>query len=217
LYDISVECFNSSSEYKDSIEKEFEKLLKILPRYRKEFRKEKAVWEKYYDAAYDVSLCADCGASRGIYVADVLAQATQILDVPLQYLYLHTQGKKMPYSKTKFTTKMIADAYSAYIDVVGKDSWIENKSKYQEALRKEQRCWNDLLECRRRISRLLSGSTKRVYDIGTNQMIRTKLYQLKNQNENLGMTNDYIRECALPKDCSDKELLEYPGFNKVVH
>ena len=31
----------------------------------------------------------------------------------------------------------------------------------------------------------------------------------------LGMTSGEIIECLLPEDCSDQELLEYPGFNVV--
>ena len=46
--------------------------------------------------------------------------------------------------------------------------------------------------------------------------MRTKLLQLKNQNQGLGLINDYIDSCLLPDSCSDKELLDYPGFNVVL-
>ena len=55
------------------------------------------------------------------------------------------------------------------------------------------------------------GKLKRAYDIGTNQMIRTKLYQLKNQSQSLGLVSGEVWERALREDCTDKELLEYPG------
>ena len=40
-------------------------------------------------------------------------------------------------------------------------------------------------------------------------------YQLKNQNQDLGMISGEVMKCALPEDCTDKMLLEYPGFDKI--
>ena len=213
--EINEACYNEYVANEDSVEKEFQKLLEALPQYRKEFLKEKVVWEKYQKAVHEVSKCEDHGSSTPMYVSAVLSQGTQIRGVPQHYLYLHTQGKEIPYSKTTFTPTMIADAYSAYIMAVGEDEYIEQKTEYQESLRKEQRCWDDLLECRKKTSLLLTGDIKKVYDRSTNQMIRTKLYQLKNQNQDLGMTSGEVMKCALPEDCSDKVLLDYPGFDKI--
>ena len=213
--DINEACYNEYVANEDSVEKEFEKLLEALPQYRKEFLKEKNVWEKYQKAVQEVSECEDHGSSTPMYVSAVLSQGTQIRGVPQHYLYLYTQGEDISYSKTTFTPKMIADAYSAYIKAVGNDEYLEQKTKYQESLRKEQNCWDDLLKCRKETSQLLTGDLKKVYDISTNQMLRTKLYQLKNQNKDLGMTSGEVIKCALPENCSDKTLLEYPGFDKV--
>ena len=213
--EINEACYNEYVANEDSVEKEFQKLLEALPQYRKEFLKEKVIWEKYQKAVQEVSKCEDHGSSTPMYVSAVLSQGTQIRGVPQHHLYLHTQGKEIPYSKTTFTPTMIADAYSAYIMAVGEDEYIEQKTEYQESLRKEQRCWDDLLECRKKTSQLLTGDIKKVYDISTNQMIRTKLYQLKNQNQDLGMTSGEVMKCALPEDCSDKVLLDYPGFDKI--
>ena len=199
--EINEACYIEYVANKDSVEKEF--------------LKEKVIWEKYQKAVQEVSKCEDHGSSTPMYVSAVLSQGTQIRGVPQHHLYLHTQGKEIPYSKTTFTPTMIADAYSAYIMAVGEDEYIEQKTEYQESLRKEQRCWDDLLECRKKTSQLLAGDIKKVYDISTNQMIRTKLYQLKNQNQDLGMTSGEVMKCALPEDCSDKVLLDYPGFDKI--
>ena len=213
--EINKACFNEYVANEDSVEKEFQNLLKALPQYRKEFLKEKAIWEKYQNAVLEVSRCEDHGSSTPMYVSAVLSQGTQIRGVPQHYLYLHVQGKDISYSKTTFTQTMIADAYSAYIMAVGEDEYIEQKTTYQEALRKEQRCWDELLECRKETSKLLTGDLKKVYELGTNQMLRTKLYQLKNQNQDLGMTSGEVMKCALPENCSYKELLEYPGLDKI--
>ena len=213
--EINEACYIEYVANKDSVEKEFQKLLEAFPQYRKEFLKEKVVWEKYQKAVQEVSKCEDHGSSTPMYVSAVLFQATQIRSIPQHYLYLHAQGKDISYSKTTFTPEMIADAYSAYIKAVGEDEYIEQKTKYQESLCKEQKCWVDLLKCRKETSHLLTGDIKKIFDIGTNQMLRTKLYQLKNQNQDLGMISGEVMKCALPEDCSDKMLLEYPGFDKI--
>ena len=213
--EINEACYNDYVANADSVENEFQKLLEALPQYRKEFLKEKAIWEKYQKAVQEVSGCEDHGSSTPMYVSAVLSQGTKIRGVPLHYMYLHIHGKDMSYSKTTFTPAMISDAYSAYIKAVAEDEYIEQKTKYQESLRKEQKCWDDLLKCREETSLLLTGDLKKVYDISTNQMLRTKLYQLKNQNQDLGMISGDVLKCALPENCTDKELLEYPGFDKV--
>lgn len=213
--EINEGCYNEYVANEDSVENEFQKLLEALPQYRKEFLKEKAIWEKYQKAVLEVSECEDHGSSTPMYVSAVLSQGTQIRGVPQHYLYLHNQGKDISYTKTTFTPQMIADAYSAYIKAVGNDEYLEQKTKYQESLRKEQKCWDDLLKCRKETSKLMTGELKKIYDISTNQMLRTKLHQLKNQNQDLGMISGEVMKCALPEDCSDKVLLEYPGFDKI--
>lgn len=213
--EINEAYINDYYSYVDSVEIEFQGLLKALPEYRKEFQKEKAAWEKYMEAVKKVARCADTGSSTPMYVSDVLSQGTLLRLVPIHHLFLHTQGKDLPYSKTLFTQDMITQAYADFINAVWEDEYLEEKKAYENALRKEQKCWEKWLECREKTSKKLSGDVKEAFSIGTNQMMRTKLLQLKNQNQNLGMTTDEILQCSLPDDCSDKALLEYPGFHKV--
>ena len=110
---------------------------------------------------------------------------------------------------------MIKDSYSSFIKAVGEDEYIDNKSQYQEALRKEQSCWDKWMETREIISNKLDEDTRRYYDECTNLVRRVKLLQVKNQNQALGMTGHEALDCILPDDCSDKALLEYPGFDKI--
>ena len=128
--EINEACYNEYVVNEDSVENEFQKLLEALPQYRKEFLKEKAIWEKYQKAVQEVSGCEDHGSSTPMYVSAVLSQGTQIRGIPQHYLYLHTQGKDISYSKASFTPAMIVDAYSAYIKAVGEDDNIEQKTKY---------------------------------------------------------------------------------------
>ena len=174
--------YNGYVAYKDSVEGEFQKLLEALPKHRKELLKEKSVWEMYLKAAQEVSRYEDNGSCTPLHVVDVLAQATQIRSVPQHSLFCYVQGKDFPHSKPTFNLAMIADAYSTYIKVVEEDEFIEQKTKYQESLLKEQRCWDDLVKCRNEISQLFNGDLKKVYEICTNQMLGTKLYQMKSQN-----------------------------------
>lgn len=71
------------------------------------------------------------------------------------------------------------------------------------------------MECRRMNSEKLITNVRRIYDGCTNLMMREKLRQLKNQNNALGICSKDILDCVLPDDCSDKALLEYPGFDVV--
>jgi len=202
-------------EYNDSIEQEFQMLLSALPQYKDEFNKEKDAWGKYQNAVRAVADCEDHGSSTSMFIDDVLSQGIVLRETSFRGLFIQTQGKSASFSKTVFTSDMIADAYSAFIRAVGEDEYQERKSEYQESLRKEQKCWNQWMECRKQVSQKLADNIRSVYDKCTNQTMRTKLLQLKNQNQALGMTGHEAMECVLPDDCSDKALLEYPGFDKV--
>lgn len=213
--DINEACYNDYIINEDSVENDYERLLNALPKYRNEFQKEKAAWEKYQKAVEEVAGCEDQGSSTPMYVTDVLSQATKIRGISLLHIHLQTQGKEISTNMNTFTPAMIEEAYSAYIKAVGEDEDIEQKTKYQESLRKEQKCWEEWIKCRKEISQILTDEIKNAYDFSTNQMLRTKLFQLKNQNRDLGMTSGEIMKCALPENCSDKDLLEYPGFDKI--
>ena len=202
-------------EYRDSIENEFQNMMTALPQYMEELLEEKATWEKYQKTVREVAGYGDYGSSTPMYVDDVLRQGIELRETSFSSLYLHIQGKALYFSSTTFTATMINDAYSAFIKAVGEDEYQENKADYQEALRKEQQCWNDWMECRKTVSQKLAIDLKTVYDKCTNQTIRTKLLQLKNQNHALGMCGHEELECVLPYDCSDEALLEYPGFDIV--
>ena len=202
-------------EYNDSIEKEFQALLTALPQYKESFDKENKDWVEYQKSAREVAGCESHGSSTPMFIADVLNQGIKLRETSFHNLLLHVRGKKVPFSKTTFTLKMIKDSYSSFIKAVGEDEYIDNKSQYQEALRKEQSCWDKWMETREIISNKLDEDTRRYYDECTNLVRRVKLLQVKNQNQALGMTGHEALDCILPDDCSDKALLEYPGFDKI--
>ena len=202
-------------KYNDSIEKSFQELISVLPEYKNELLKEKAIWLNYQKAVRDVAGCEDHGSSTSMYVDDVLRQGVLLRETSCKKLLLHLKGECVYFSKTIFTYAMIKDAYSAYIKAIGEDECLENRPAYQEVLQKEQKFWNEWMYYRGVLSAKLPSNIKRYYDNCTNMVKRTKLLQLKNQNRALGMCGHEEAECVLPDNASDKALLKYPGFNIV--
>lgn len=202
-------------EYNESIETAFQALISTYPQYKEAFDREMVAWKKYQEAVRKVASCADYGSSTAMYVNDVIIQGITLRDISFHNLLLYAQGKTGPSSVIMFTDKMTTDAYSAFIDDVGKDEYLENRETYHASLREEQQCWNEWMRCRESVSKPLAADVKKVYDDCTNLTKRTKLLQMKIQNNGLGITSGEILKCVLPDDCSDRALLEYPGFDVV--
>lgn len=213
--DINMESNKGIEAYEDSVETDYLRLLSAFPQYKAEFEKEKAAWMEYKSSVEVIARCEDHGSSTPMFVNDVIRDAISLREYSFYPLYKHTQGIEYPFCKTKFTSAMIADAYSVFIKAVSEDEDVEDKTAYQDALRNEQQWWGKWMECREAVSQKLSNDLKKVYDDCTNLTTRTKLIQLKNQNEGHGLTSGEILDCILPDDCSDKALMEYPGFDKV--
>ena len=203
------------TEYNDSIEKEFQILLSMLPQYKEELINERCTWKKYQNAVREVAVFEDYGSSTPMYVSDVLRQGILLREISFSKMMSYLKGKRAYFSKTIFTQRMINDAYSAYIKAIGENEYFENKADYQDLIHKEQKCWNEWMYCRYLFSHVISPDIKRYYDNCTNMVKRTKLFQLKNQNHALGVCGHEELECVLPEDCSDKALLNYPGFDIV--
>lgn len=215
--ELNEESYNGCVEYNASIENEWKSLVKALPQYQDEFNAEKNAWEKYQKAVRKVSSYGNYGSSTPMYVNAVIGQGIKLREVSTHSLYLYTQGRPVRFSKNIFTTAMITEAYTSFIKAVGNEDeeTMSDIANCQESLRKEQECWNNWMYSRLLFSEKLPSDLKRFYDNCTNMVKRTKLLQLKNQNQALGMCGHEVMECVLPDDCSDKVLLEYPGFDVV--
>lgn len=220
--DLTQAEMNDTSEkglvkYKEKVEKEYQKVLSSYPKYKALFQKEKSLWEKYYESVQDVARYGDHGSSEPMYYYDVLRQAIKLRHDALNYVLLHSQGKKYPLYRTKFTLKMVDDAYTAFVDAANLLEEFDEKElkAYQASLRHEQKLWCDWINYRNTISKKMTAEVSKAYDNCTNLAIRSKLRQVKNQNKALGVTGHEIWDCILPEKCSDKALLEYPGFDKV--
>lgn len=204
-----------AQEYNDSIANEYDRLISSLPQYTTCFSKEKDVWEKYKDAIRNVAEIENHGSSTEMFVNDVVRQGVKLRELSIHTLVGHLRNEEASLSPSTFTLKMIEKAYSAWIMANENDEYIENKNKCREAIRREQRCWNDWIKVRQESMRTLTNDISPYYEECTRMMIREKLRQVKNQNQALGITGHEPLDCVLPDNCSDKALLEYPGFDVV--
>lgn len=194
---------------KASVEKEFQQLVSAHPEYESYFYKEKENWERYHDAVLAVAMLEDHGSSSSLYITGALEQSLDLWLAAFHNLWLFDQNQDMSFSETIFSSSMIDDAYNAYIEQA------EGLKEHHDALLHERKMWNEWMANRKTVLKALSDDLCKIYNGCTNLLVRTKLYQLKNQNEGLGLINDDIVRCLLPDSCSDKELLEYPGFNVI--
>ena len=209
-------------KYKDRVEGEFQHLVEALPDYKNLFLNEKERWKNYHEAVLSVAELEDHGSSGALYITGVLEQSVDLWLASFHNLWLFDQNQDMSFSETIFTTRMIDDAYKAYFKQA--DGWarsycFEEKDglkEHHDALVHERKSWDEWMSYRKTVSQSLPKDLREIYDGCTNLMMRTKLHQLKNQNEGLGLINDYIDSCLLPDSCTDQELLNYPGFDVVL-
>ena len=208
---------NCSIEYKDSVERVYQNLVTFFPQYKKFFDQEKNAWESYQEAVREVAGYGDYGSSTPMYAVDVINQGVKLRDISLHGLSLYAHNRAISYSKTIFSSAMIADAYDAFVNAANlfEEFDQEELRAYCQSLRKEQDRWEKWMTVRKNVSKELATDVRKVYVDCTNMTMRTKLLQLKNQNHALGMTSQEPLGCVLPDNCSDKALLEYPGFDKV--
>lgn len=208
---------------KARVEKEFQQLLSAHPEQEGLFCKEKERWENYYEAVLAVAELEDHGSSGALYITGTLEQSVDLWVASFHNLWLYEQNQDIEFPKAAFTSRMIDDAYSAYIKQEDEDwynGYTDNEKdgmeEHHEAIEREWQLWNEWMAYRKTVSKALPKDLRRVYDGCTNLTMRTKLHQLKNQNKGLGLISDDMDCCLLSDSCTDKELLEYPGFNVVM-
>lgn len=221
-FEINEYLCNESRKFDEEVEKDFQTIISLLPKYKDVLNTEKKKWEQYQAIVLEVGRCLDHGSSTPCYWSDVKNQGIQLRKESFQNLLYHLQGKeKGKVTKTRFTSAMIDEAYNVFIGAVNVNEDLyeyEDDSLltvYRILLKNEQKCWNEWMAHRSKVSTQLPTNLRKIYDECTNQTKRTKLRQVKNQNEALGVTGHEPLDCILPEDCSDKALLEYPGFNVI--
>lgn len=219
--ELNDEAGDETVALKDSIEEVCQAVMKAYPESKDIFEGELALWEKYYEAAKKVAKLEDGEGSSLYFYYAVVEQALTLRGESFHYLTLVQKGKKISVHKTLFTPAMIKEAYSRYVNAshqyqqnfydMSDSEWTE----LERAISEEERCWNKWMEYRVAAAARLPEKTCRIYKACSSRMMRTKLFQLKNQNRALGITSSEAWECRLKNDCSDKELLAYPGYDKM--
>jgi hypothetical protein len=208
---------------KARVDKEFQQLISAHPEQEALFREEKERRENYHEAVLAVAELEDHGSSGALYIVGTLEQSVDLWLASFHNMWLIEQNQDISFPKTVFTSRMIDDAYAAYIQQEDND-WSnffsdnekDGMEEHHKAIEHEWQLWNEWMAFRKTVSKSLPKDMRKIYDGCTNLTMRTKLLQLKNQNQGLGLINDYIDSCLLPDSCSDKELLDYPGFNVVL-
>lgn len=218
--ELNDEAGDETVALKDSIEEAYQAVIQAYPESKDILEGEQAVWEKYYEAVKTVARLEDGEGSSLYFYYAVVEQALILRGESFHYLTLVQKGKKISVHKTLFTPAMIKEAYSRYVNAshqyqqnfydMSESEWTE----LERAIRAEERCWNKWMEYRVAAAVQMPEETCRIYRACSNRMMRTKLFQLKNQNRALGITSREAWECRLPDDCSDEELLAYPGYDK---
>lgn len=210
-------------KYKAQVEAEFQQLLSAFPEFTGLFSKEKEKWENYHEAVLTMISLEDHGSSGTLNIMGALDQSVDLWTASFHNLWLYKQDQDVSFPHTKFTSRMIDDAYTSFFNVSA-DNWYniytedpkEGIEDYKESISHERKMWDEWMGYRATVAKALPKDLRKIYDGCTNLTMRTKLHQLKNQNQGLGIINDYIDSCLLPDSCSDKELLDYPGFNVVL-
>lgn len=210
-------------KYKERVEGEFRQLVEALPDYKNLFLNEKEKWEHYHEAVLAMISLEDHGSSGTLNNIGALDQSVDLWSASFHNLLMYKQNQDMSFPHTKFTSRMIEDAYKAFFDVAT-DNWYnpytddqkEGLEEYQATVFSEKKMWNEWMKYRTTVAIALPKDMREVYNGCTNLTMRTKLHQLKNQNAGLGLMSNDVSDCLLPDSCSDKALLEYPGLNVVL-
>lgn len=207
-------------KHKARVENDFQQFVSAHPERESLFCEEKNKWENYHEAVLAVAELEDHGSSGSLYITGVLEQSLDLWLASFYNLWLFEQDKDFSFPETTFTSRMIDDAYSAYIKHedegwhnIFSDNEKDGKDEHHKAIEYEWQLWNEWMSFRKTVSKSLPKDLREIYDGCTNLAMRTKLLQLKNQNMGLGLTSNDVWCCLLPDSCTDKELLEYPGFN----
>ena len=208
---------------KARVEKEFQQFVSAHPEQETLFREEKERWENYHEAVLAVAELEDHGSSGTLYIIGTLEQSLDLWMASFHNMWLTEQNQDISFPKTIITFRMINNAYAAYIQQEDND-WCNifsddeknGMEEHHKAIELEWQLWNEWMAFRQSASKSMPKDMRIIYDGCTNLTKRTKLHQLKNQNKGLGVISDDTDRCLLSDSCSDKELLEYPGFSVVM-
>lgn len=207
----------AAKQYEDSVNNVFSAFLKQMPEFKSLLEEERLVWEDYKVAAYEayrrINMNGFCGSTAPLgfcfFGEDIAKQFLVSFDTT-------------SVSHMTITNVMIKDEYSRFADYgiarFSNNGFMDEYTlaEQQDALRAEQKAWEEWMMKREAISAKMAGVTKRRYDNCTNELKRMKLIQLKDQYQWYPIGCDDFFEHQLAPNCSDEELKAYSSFDQVL-
>lgn len=194
------------------------------------FEEEQKLFEKYKEAC-KIAFCTcrevyliGSGTGQSLFISEIEEECChQLMLADEGALMQLCGGKPVVDGHQIITPQMITRAYAKMMEVQkdceDDDSEAMQKkcsrTNKQNLLRQEQKAWNQWMAYRATMSAQLPAEARKHFDNGTNNAMRHKLIQLKNQYANIGVVSNDVVRCTLPYDCSDKELMEYSSFDQV--
>ncbi len=134
----------------------------------------------------------------------------------LDYKIRHKKSVIGEYDLVKHSTiqdERVLKEYRLFMDSLEEDDLYYPIPERRKALERDMNAWKKWMERRAKVSSLLAGLCKEVYDNSTNNVRRHKYIMLKNRYQGYGLTSQDVMECLIPYTASDEEL-DGPSFNE---
>ncbi len=161
-------------------------------------------------------------AISGIAYDDALMREESLADFyfaltdSLDYKLRHKKSVIGEYDLVKRSTiqdERVLKEYRLFMDSLEEDDLYYPIPERRKALERDMNAWKKWMERRAKVSSLLAGLCKEVYDNSTNNVRRHKYIMLKNRYQGYGLTSQDVMECLIPYTASDEEL-DGPSFNE---
>ena len=161
-------------------------------------------------------------AISGIAYDDALMREESLADFyfaltdSLDYKIRHKKSVIGEYDLVMHSTiqeERVLKEYRLFMDSLEEDDIYYPVPERKKALEREMNAWKEWMKSRAKVSSLLTGLCKEVYDNSTNNVRRHKYIMLKNRYQGYGLTSQDVMECLIPYSASDEEL-DGPSFNE---
>ena len=134
----------------------------------------------------------------------------------LDYKIRHKKSVIGEYDLVKRSTileERVLKEYRLFMDSLKEDDIYYPVPERRRALERDMDVWKKWMNSRAKVSSLLTGLCKEVYDNSTNNVRRHKYIMLKNRYQGYGLTSDDVMECLISYTAADEEL-DGPSFNE---
>ena len=134
----------------------------------------------------------------------------------LDYEIRHKKSVIGEYDLVKHSTikeERVLKEYRLFVDSLEEDDINYPVPERRRALARDMNAWKQWMISRAKVSSLLTGFCKEVYDNSTNNIRRHKYIMLKNRYQGYGLTSNDVMECLIPYTALDEEL-DGPSFDE---